>query len=232
MAVAVLDILGFEHMMERRETQDIVSAIHKCLGTVDDSRSVVLHDFDHFVGLSGGRRPQIELLNFSDTLVLCLTCTESVPLLLRTPGQMVVSISYAVSMIISQAAISGIPLRGAIAFGHGYVSHRPLLFVGRPFLEAIHLEKVQQWAGAALTVSAENALLELELERRQFVVQYSVPIKNGSELRPHYAVNWTRPFVPVNISPPPWEEMFSQASPDVQVKRRETEKFFNKYLRR
>jgi hypothetical protein len=90
----------------------------------------------------------------------------------------------------------GFPTRGAAAFGPMYVDEAKSLFLGKALTQAYEFEQKQEWIGAALHDSIEEAFPDLFGDEHPFATvigalfpPYCVPLKQGNikEIR---SVNW------------------------------------------
>jgi hypothetical protein len=223
-AFAVLDILGYGTLMSR-EPGEVVVLVEELLRS-STRNWLIQHDIDqsaHFFG--GGPAPKIEYLQFSDTLLIWFHANPAAPKLLQTPGQLVRTISYAVSLTLASFIATGMPLRGAVGYGPVFVSSHPLFFTGKELYGTMKLEQQQAWAGAALHDSAVSAL---DFEQDEpFFLDYSIPMSDDAAPAPNFAIDWVTPLSGSPGLTPPWDRMFC-ASADAKVRRKgnETRKFF------
>ncbi len=125
--------------------------------------------------------------------------------IVRPPGQddasgglAVIFLAHKVAHLIAMAMDSGIPLRGAIAYGECFVGTRGQVFLGKPLAEAYLWGERQEWIGAMLAPSAVDALCGTD--RNIFrsmpspdLCEYEIPLK-GNVLRPPLCVSidWRR----------------------------------------
>lgn len=221
-AFAVLDILGYGQYM-RRNPNEVFILIRELLESSAMSQPVQ-RDLQRFAHFSGGQAPEIEYLQFSDTLIIWLRLNPLAPTLFQTSLQLVKSLCYAVSLTLANFIATGVALRGAVGFGNTYFSYDPLFFTGCELYETMKLERKQAWAGAALHDSAGEILAGDP--DKQFVVEYLVPMSECASVKPTFAVDWVTGLVCCETIIPPWERMFSSEDPRVQQKGIETKRFF------
>jgi hypothetical protein len=223
-AFAILDILGYGALMGR-EPSEVVALVQELLQS-SKRNWPIQRDIDRFAHFCGGvPAPTIEYLQFSDTLLIWLHADQAAPKLSQTRGQLVRTISYAVSLTLASFISTGIPLRGAVGFGPIFVSSDPLFFTGRELHGTMKLERQQVWAGAALHDSAVSALDFEQVE--PFFLDYSIPMSNDTAPAPNFAIDWVTPLLGFPELTPPWDRMFCPST-DVRVRRKgdETRKFF------
>ena len=115
-------------------------------------------------------------------------------------------------LLLAQGFLSGIPLRGAVTFGHFHADPPNHIFFGRALVDAANLEKEQEWIGCTVGESVRSILREYEAEWTKegkkitwqktvfgqissyHVHLYDVPLKGGrSDLRP--VINWHAPII-------------------------------------
>src|SRR5439155_6302771 len=96
----------------------------------------------------------------------------------------------------------GLPLRGAIALGEGFMHKKTGTYIGNPIVEAARLEAAQNWIGAALAPSATWSNFVAEVSPAQ-IIEYDVPVKAGKEaLRSPIALDWPRRWRDTEASSP------------------------------
>lgn len=228
-AFAILDILGYGRLMHRKP-REVVTVINEFL-QASNRNYPVQKDLDRYASWSGKTKsPAIEYLHFSDSLLIWLSWDESSPDLFKTPEQLLCTVSYATSLMLSYLVSVGIPLRGAIGYGPIYVSKDPLFFTGKELYETMRLERRQAWAGVALHVSAEK-IIRYE-ENNPFWVEYEVPMSDDCAPYPQFAIDWVSPLLASPALIPPWDQMFGSGSDDrVSRKKLETQKFFEELVK-
>ena len=113
--------------------------------------------------------------------------------------------------------------------GDAFIDPHNSLFVGKPIVEAYHLEQDQHWSGAALSPSACDRVPEYAHSGEfadWWVVPYRVPLKSKEPLDT-LAVNWNW-----GVHQPNWRMRWSESSElpgeaDWETRRDICEKFLN-----
>lgn len=82
------------------------------------------------------------------------------------------------------------PLRGAIAYGQVVVDSTNNIYIGQPIIDAVRLEKEQDWIGVTCHESCYKLERFNELSRTNRILYYPVPFKSG-EVRNRFVLNWT-----------------------------------------
>lgn len=185
--VALLDILGFRDLMRKRSITKIATDVDKLF-----SRSG-----DHGLSWSSlkmtGRSCGVARAgraHFSDTILLWTT-----PILSEDEGHTatVLAFSRTVADLVLHGFLSGLPLRGAIAYGECLIDEPKHLFIGQPIVDAYELETQQKWIGVAIHPNAEAGLAQLlgwDLPTI-CLCEYSVPMKQTAQVKPGLAIDWT-----------------------------------------
>ena len=125
---------------------------------------------------------EVRYTYFSDTILLWLPLTPMFagPFLRRC------------SDLVCEALRMGIPLRGTISLGEGFMHKQSGMYVGSMIVEAANLETAQNWIGVALAPSATWSQFIAEVCPTQ-IIEYDVPVKVGKELlRSPIALDWPR----------------------------------------
>ena len=227
-AVALLDILGFT---ARASGLPAVDARRRFL----DPLLKAALDAEAFLNLDFKRArvdARFEFMQFADTVALVLPRANEG--LLGKPEQVVESLAYGCALVIGSALWSGIPLRGALAYGEVMRSNDPAYLLGAAVFDAHAQASNQEWAGAVLCDSAVGVLAQGDTLR---CVEWSVPVKGGaSELR--WCVNWPmhsdgpdvqRPDLDgrmIGGPTPDWDACFGRDDEDGLEKRMNMKAFF------
>ncbi len=94
--------------------------------------------------------------------------------------------------LVCEALHMGIPLRGTIALGEGYLHRQSGTYLGELIVDAARLEAAQDWIGVAFAPSATWPPFVAEVSPSQ-IIEYEVPVKPGMEhLRSPIALDWPR----------------------------------------
>lgn len=208
-----------------REPDDVVALIQELLQSAERNWPIQ-RDIERFAHFSGAAStPKVQYLQFSDTLLIWLSADPNAAKLFQTPGQLVRTISYAVSLTVARFIAAGIPLRGAVGFGPVYVSSDPICFTGKELNETFKLERQQEWAGVGLHDSAARVVNLEPIE--PFLVEYQVPMSDSTVSGANLAIDWVSPLSGSAEMTPPWDQMFLPRDDKNQRKWEETRKFFN-----
>ena len=185
-AVAVCDILGFSTLVG---SKPLTFVVDQALGWLRKALYHSLHKEgfpEHTPNISDLRNHEhLGFAWFSDTLLL-YTRDDS--------PECIQQIIQTVGWLLFETIIAGnTRLRCGISYGETFIDEENGLFVGRPIVEAYHLEKSQEWSGAALTDNA-TALIPERARNGEFgdwwIIPWDVPLKEGRSRRMH-VVNWT-----------------------------------------
>jgi hypothetical protein len=94
--------------------------------------------------------------------------------------------------LVCEALQMGIPIRGTISLGEGFLHKQSGTYLGPMVVEAHRFEAAQNWIGVALAPSATWPQFIAEVSPTQ-IIEYEVPVKQGSEsLRSPIALDWPR----------------------------------------
>ena len=243
-AIAVLDILGFKYRMAEMDIETLRDeVVGNMIISSSIAKEIIEHDLSNFERYSKAviRHIPINYLYFADSVIFYLPRVKKS--LFDTPQDILESMIYLCCLIVARSIWLSIPLRGAIAYGECLISHDPLYFIGKPFIEANELEKKQQWAGVVLCESAESMIKGRDCTR---VCQWDVPMERGISKK-MFAINWPSYCLPPNTryyrmtdnydeftekvfgnneGEIEWSKCFSQKSEKVLNMKRNTEKFF------
>lgn len=183
--IAVCDILGFSALVERMPLDALVG------NTLSWFRKALSHSI-HKNEFPSVAPPTPELNNhehigvawFSDTVLLYTK---------HDTDEAVRELIMAVGWLLFETVLEGTTkVRAGIAYGEAHIDQENSIYVGKPIVEAYKLEKMQQWAGAALSLSACERIPE-HVRSGKFadwwITPWDVPLKQGAVL-PTLAVNW------------------------------------------
>lgn len=200
--VAVCDILDFKGLVRRLPLQRVVDdyleflrcALHSSVH--QDSTPTVTPTLEDIRDQS-----HVGVAWFSDTILLYGhdESPETNERIIDCVGR----------LLFQTVRTPGTRLRAGISFGEVHCDPENDVYVGQAIVDAYQLEQAQQWSGGALTDSARAHALR----DSPWLVQYEVPIKNGSGMTvifPTLAVNWTHGVHPREYFPTQWAE----TSPD------------------
>lgn len=134
---------------------------------------------------------------FSDTILLWVPCHPEClgPFLDRCLN------------VFCEALKLGIPLRGAISAGDLILHKKANYYLGLPLVEAVKLEKAQNWLGVVLGVSVRSERLQLPFSPLQVILR-DAPVKAGNrDLLSGLALDWPRR----------WRELYSGQSAQLKI---------------
>jgi len=162
--VGVFDVLGFKNRLHHEGLATVAA------GYRDLRRQALLANRLPVVGPGLHEVWTTRLVIASDTiLVWSDDDPESVDSFLTTCGFL---IGYAFNI--------GWLLRGGIAYGECIMNAVDLEFLGQPIIDALLLEKRQEWIGAGLDRSCERATSFPTLQTSDSLAQYAIPVKRRS----------------------------------------------------
>ncbi len=183
-AFAMFDVLGFSAWVESTELQTILDAYHTLI-----ERSVLRPNEKG--SLSTVQTPEGALFAvggpphyayFSDTILLWC------PLVPPAVADFVERCSD----LVCEALSMNIPLRGAIALGDAVLDNETGFFIGKPIVEAHHVERGQEWVGLTFGKSAVWSPLLAQLHGTA-IIEYPPPMKEKEkEYSSPIVVDWPR----------------------------------------
>lgn len=128
----------------------------------------------------------------------------------KSEEDMLVALEITVSMgrqLLAMSFLNGLMLRGSLAYGEFYVDETGSVFFGKAFLEAIRLERRQEWIGCAFCDSM-NQVIDRYMKAwreapdpvnwrasymgpltRHCIHKYHVPMKSSAK-EERFIVNW------------------------------------------
>lgn len=167
-AIALFDILGFRDLVRQKASSELPKLL-------DDLQAMTEHS-----------RPSSDLVGtafFSDTILLYGTSREQ-----STDVAMVI---VAASNLLGLAAQRGIPLRGALSFGHMFIDSTKGQIIGPPLVCAYEIEQQQEWMGAVIDPKQTNIFEEAVKDGpvRCCIVPYPAPMKSGARIV-HLCIDW------------------------------------------
>lgn len=183
--VAVCDILGFSNLVRERPLQEIVEYHIENFQTALASS---IPDFPH-----QPIQPTEEIV-FSEGLVGYAAFSDTVIIYsLRDDRDGYRNVINSVTSLLARHILwLGLRFRIGIAYEEFYADPSRNIYVGRALIDAHELERRQDWCGAALTNTAAE-LIPNQYPYRHFLIQYDVPIREGTALsrEAHFVINWT-----------------------------------------
>lgn len=169
---------------------------------------------------------KINHLQFSDTLLVWIELSD-----ILSPAQLIETISYATSSIISRFFCCGIPMRGAVGYGPIFIGKDPMFFCGKELYATMKLESKQDWVGAMLDKSAID-IIDLEnFASEEFppcFVRYDVPLKKSCDGIDSIAIDWVTPLLADSDITLCFDVIFKKDGDDVARKMDNTQMFFDK----
>jgi len=231
--IAFIDILGFSKLTLELPLNRLYEIIEQFFTTARSSR----------VESSIGRETQpiadVPYIVISDSIVLFqivrppLNKKDLFDWKERTFSQFLTSLEA----IFQEAFKQNLHLRCGISYGECIVSHnsgedsikQEHILIGRPFTEAVKVEKLQLWMGSAFHPSM-NDYLEKSAQKES-LVHYNIPLKNDSSIKeiPKYTIAW------IDASMERYKNRFDKwqtDNPQQEEIKSNTLKFFEKHIRR
>lgn len=202
--IAVFDILGIRELM-RHAASDLHLAAH--MKTVLDAATITGEEQSIFE--VDGKRSSASpfILHVSDTVLLISSGSQP---------EDVLQFLWNAHQVMFVAMHSGLPLRGAVTIGDIVVSRERRLFVGSGLVDALELERAQEWSGACLSTALMEHIASIGLAERVFplVLPYEVPWKSAQPVTgANYAVNWVADwmsFIAPNFLPTKFPKIGSE----------------------
>lgn len=183
-AFAMFDVLGFSAWVESTDLQTILDAYHTLI-----ERAVLRPNEKG--SLSAVQTPEGALFAvggpphyayFSDTILLWC------PLVPPAVGDFVERCSD----LVCEALVMSIPLRGAITLGEAVLDNETSFFIGKPIVEAHHVERGQEWVGLTFGNSAVWSPFLAQLHGTA-IIEYPPPMKEESKkYSSPIALDWPR----------------------------------------
>jgi hypothetical protein len=183
-AFAMFDVLGFSAWVEATDLQTILDSYHTLI-----ERAVLRPNEKG--GLSAVQTPEgatfavggpPHYAYFSDTILLWC------PLVPPAVGDFVERCSD----LICEALAMNIPLRGAITLGDAVLDNKTSFFIGKPIVEAHHVERGQEWIGLTFGNSAVWSPFLAQLHGTA-IIEYLPPMKEESKkYSSPIVVDWPR----------------------------------------
>lgn len=179
--VAAFDFLGFKHMMQTADDLWRLGAHTKMVLDLIRATGEANTAFS-FEGDTSTSVPFI--MNVSDTIISVGPSNRPADIL---------QFLWNAHQLMFYSLQAGMPLRGALCTGEILISRERRLFMGPAVLEALSLERLQEWSGACLSSGLVKHLDSTGLSSQLFplVVPYPVPWKAGvMNHGVNYALNW------------------------------------------
>lgn len=249
--VGWFDILGYEGMLENPDLSDAVAVIREVIAKVEpggyeriESIIACLPSGMEEEGSAGREaKSSTRWIVFADTIVLATSLPQRGSLR-KSVIRIAAFLELAKNLHVEFLG-RGLPLRGAIAYGHFYAHESLALFAGRPLLDAHRCAEAQQWSGCVFTPTAESVFQQtvdnvpddVRDALRGDAVRYAVSFKNrrsGScDARQSLCLNWPKSiggFAKDEPLPEFVQRQFARygkciSEPDVQEKIRNTVAF-------
>jgi hypothetical protein len=205
--VAFLDILGFSGFV-RKNSHDDVIAIYQSF-----FRPIIDFSLAEVAEQKLGSSKWLKCIEESedndlapklDNITLnCMTISDSI--ILSTSGYELtdfITLVATVRNLMARSLYFGFPLRGAIAYGNltmdgdmysidSNIMHHQML--GLPLVEAVGLEKCQNWSGCAIHLSAIDKIGSKIIRLDPMMITlYDVPMKEKNESKCMPVVNWVQ----------------------------------------
>ncbi len=183
-AFAMFDVLGFSKWVETESLSNILSAYQQLIqrAVLKPNEKGGLSAFHTPEGMLFAVTRPPQYAYFSDTILLWSP--------LAPP--LVADFVERCSELICEGLVANIPLRGAITLGDAVLDTKTNTYIGKPIIEAVNLEKGQEWIGLTFGHTAMWSPFLGQLHGAA-IIEYPVPMKKGFE---QYAspivVDWPR----------------------------------------
>jgi hypothetical protein len=193
--IGMLDVLGFSNRIADEGVERIFETYKTLIERVIQKEPMRCIGTMRFPG-EAARYPalfttEVRYTYFSDCILLWLPLHPmlAAPFLQRCCD------------LICEALLMGIPIRGGIALGEGFMHRKTGVYLGQMIVDAHRLEEAQDWIGAAFSPSATWPQFLTEVSPTQ-VIEYATPIKPGKEsLCSPIALDWPRRWRDTQTTP-------------------------------
>lgn len=169
---AMFDVLGFSRWVESADLQTILDSYHMLIERAvlrpNEKGSLSAVQTREGMLFAVGGPPHYAY--FSDTILLWC------PLVPPAVGDFVERCSD----LMCEALAMNIPLRGAITLGDAVLDNETSFFIGKPIVEAHHVERGQEWIGLTLGKSAVWSPFLAQLHGTA-IIEYVPPMKEESK---------------------------------------------------
>jgi hypothetical protein len=191
--VAMLDVLGFKEYLSKRQNFDFFSLWKQLKKELNDQKYCIEKEIQGFEDYW-----HLDVLCLSDTLVLCLSCTDENE---ENRTILLAHIVIILDSFIDRYFKQGIYFRGAISYGDFICDTKQNIAMGNAIDEASEWHDSTDWIGIILAPSAKYAYEKIILEipinhpwngELQKLVNYEVPFKFNTSYK-------TRAFIWFNI---------------------------------
>lgn len=186
--VAVVDILGFSALVEKKPVQELMSLVSNLFNFSNEISSNITFSpgpNSKEEGFSKSFKPGV--CQFSDTILFWSDVIEDNPedISFRKKAQTANLFLSLVSNFIGASLISFVPLRAGVSFGETYIDSSKSIYIGEAIVRAHKLEMNQEWIGAAV-----DTIVPKNLSTYGHLTDYTVPFKNSTSSG--HALDWTR----------------------------------------
>ncbi len=192
--IAYIDILGFKKLTQNLPMDKVYEVIEDLFAAAKASK------VEGSIGRERKFLSDIPYLVISDAIILY---QEVIPLF-DTDDEFIWKeeafgeFLLGLEGLLKEAFRRDIHLRGGISFGECIISFfsntesnfQEHILIGKPYIEAVDMEKIQSWMGVAFHPSMNNYLQESSY--REVLVVYEIPIKRKFRSRgiPKLTIGW------------------------------------------
>lgn len=204
--VAFIDILGFSNFVLNNSHFEVIKQ-YQC-----KIRALIDISLAESAAQISGRSPWRKTDNgdlepdMRDVSINCFSASDSIIFWASNNSTAdLIKLMVTVRNLMAKLIHFGFPPRGAITHGTftfdgGYISAGSqimhLQIFGKPFVEAVALEKNQNWSGCMIHPSIIRKYDEASLsifEQKSIISKYKIPLKKYDlSNEPLYAINWCR----------------------------------------
>lgn len=134
-----------------------------------------------------------------------ITVSDTIIIILKTDKDAIEYIPLMAEILMNpftKALQDGIFFRGVISFGKLTHSEKMNMIIGPAIDEADDCHKLTEWIGVSLTPSAEfglDSLIEQGVDVQDYLVPYTVPMKDGVNFSGRWALAWPQKLSGVEI---------------------------------
>lgn len=175
--VTFLDIMGFKDRVYRENHEEVKKMLESLSPTISTIKKIA-----KFFSRSK-KTATVNPVVFSDSIILVSSDKSEDAL---------IWIIIFTQLILANAIIQEIPIKGAIACGMQTADFKQSLHFGKPLIDAYELQNELQLYGVVLHHSAEKRFSEIKNTKTfedDNIFKYPVPMKSGKIT--HYIVDWT-----------------------------------------
>lgn len=182
--LAFFDLLGFSELVKREDTSEVARIIHAIQHFANIARGYGEEPFFSQRNNEENHQNYVQSLFVSDSVVFVTngaTIEDFANVIITAQG------------LLSMCMLSSIPIRGAITTGDLIFDLGFHILYGKPMVEAVELEKIQEWFGVAIHPSCSSNINPEHISgyiEKGYIKKYSPPLKSNTSAPPEYVLDW------------------------------------------